>query len=86
VIVGLQLLCQVLIISVLFGADEETCWRVLVKGKEVVEDVFGLLLIPPLLLKVLLINKGLLDCLDHLLLPLAPVKSVKACALIILSH
>lgn len=59
VVVGLQLLCQVLIISVLLGADEETCWRVLVKGKEVVEDVFGLLLIPPILLKVLLISEGL---------------------------
>ena len=56
VVVGLQLLCQVLIISVLLGADEETCWRVLVEGKEVVEDVFGLLLIPPILLKVLLIR------------------------------
>ena len=56
VVVGLQLLCQILIISVLLGADEETCWRVLVEGKEVVEDVFGLLLIPPILLKVLLIR------------------------------
>ena len=62
VVVGLQLLCQVLIISVLLGADEETCWRVLVKGKEVVEDVFGLLLIPPILLKVLLISEGLSEC------------------------
>ena len=59
VVVGLQLLCQILIISVLLGADEETCWRVLVEGKEVVEDVFGLLLIPPILLKVLLISEGL---------------------------
>lgn len=61
-IVGLQLLSQVLIVSILLGADEEACWRVLVKGKEVVEDVFGLLLIPPLLFKVLLISKGLPDC------------------------
>jgi hypothetical protein len=62
VVVRLQLLSQLLIIGVLLGADEEPCWRVLIKGKEVVEDVFGLLLIPPLLLEVLLIREGLPEC------------------------
>ena len=62
VVVRLQLLSQLLIIGVLLGADEEPCWGVLIKGKEVVEDVFGLLLIPPLLLEVLLIRESLPEC------------------------
>ncbi len=59
VVVWLQLLSQFLIISELLGTDEEPSWQVLIKGKEVVEDIFGLLLILPFLLKVLLIREGL---------------------------
>ena len=63
VVVWLQLLSQVLIIGVLLGADEEPSRQVLIiKWEEVVEDIFGLLLVPPLLLKVLLIREGVPEC------------------------